>query len=861
MLPALVSALVLALLPAAGAAQRVEPPVLSAIDTVEIAAGAAYAAGALQRTLLGQDYRELWTARLRAPVLDLDRFSGGLHVTRAGGRRQTKSLRFLDPDGREFVFRSVDKDPELARTPDLEGTFVGWLVRDQTSALFPAGALALPPLLEAAGVIHVVPHLAVMPDDPRLGEHREEFAGMLGMIEERPDEGDADQFEIAGSSLIIGTDRFRERLLEGPEDLVDSRAFLTARLVDALVNDRDRHWDQWRWARFDDGDTRYWRPIPEDRDYAFVDFDGLLPTAAGMAVPHMIAFGGDLPDPDALSYNSLHMDRRLLAELPRAAWDSVVVGVQRAITDDVIARAAASLPEVYRRLVGERLELRLRQRRDRLDAFANEWYAWLSTEVDVHGTDEAELARADHEPDGSLRVRLFAMVEGDRTSTPFFERRFVPQETREVRVYLHGSDDRAVVRGTQRAEAIVLRVIGGAGEDVLSDSTEGGTRPRVVFYDDEDEANRFDRRRGTRVDTRPFTPPARDNPITGATFEDFGGGTGTSVSAAYGSTRGVEVGVSRSWTRQGFRYVPYASEIELSAGYSFRLRAFGLDLDADWRRPNSARGASLLARATQLEPFRFFGLGNDTPERRDDDRYLVERDLLLVRPAIDHHITPRGRVSIGPIAKYSRLRPRAGSAVVLGGADYGEFGQIGGLAEATIDTRDRRALPRSGVVATLAVSAYPAVWDAVEPFGRAESAVATYIGVPGRRGPTLAVRAGGVKVWGSYPVHEAAFAGGWKTLRGYQTDRFAGDAALWGAAEARVFIGRPNLLVRGDLGGIAFVDAGRVYVDGDSPGGWHRGVGGGLYFLFELNRMPLSGSLLYARGEGDRFRIQLGAPF
>lgn len=848
-------------MPAPAAGQRIPAPELAAVDTVVVTAGPAYAAGSLHRTLLGQDYRDLWTAPIRVPVLDLGRFAGGLEVTERGGRKQTKSLRFLAPDGREFVFRSVDKDPLLARTPDLDGTFGGWLVRDQTSALFPAGAIVLPPLLEAAGVIHAVPQLVVMPDDPRLGEHRQEFAGMLGMVEERPDEGEDDQLVIAGSRLIIGTERFRERLLEGPEDLVDARAFLTARLMDALVNDRDRHWDQWRWARFDEGDTRYWRPIPEDRDYAFVDFDGLLPTAAGMAVPHMIAFGSDLPDPDAVNYNAVEIDRRLLAELPRGVWDSVVVHIQETVTDDVIASSAAALPVPYRELLGDTLEERLRSRRDRLGGFVDEWYAWLATHVDVHGTDEPELVRAEHADDGSLLVRLFAIDDGRALATPFFERRFLPAETQEVRIQLHGGDDRAVVSGVQGRDAIVVRVIGGAGDDVLADSTVGGARSRVAFYDAEGGGNRFERRPGTSLDTRPFTPPGDDDPITGATYEDFGGGTGTSASAAYGSTRGVEVGVSRSWTRNGFRYVPYASEVELSAGYSFRLNGLGIDMEADWRRPSSGWGSSLLARATQLEPFRFFGLGNDTPERQDDDPYLVERDLFVVRPAIDHYPSPRGRLSLGPIAKYSRLRPRSGSADLLGEAGGGWFGQIGMLAEATIDRRDVPALPRSGVLATIGASAYPGVWDAAGAFGRTEASVATYVSLPGRRAPTLALRAGGARVWGSYPVHEAAFAGGWATLRGYKTDRFAGDSSIWGAAEARVFIARPNVLVRGDLGGIAFVDAGRVYLDGESPGGWHRGVGGGLYFLFVINEMPISGSLLYARGEADRFRIQFGAPF
>jgi hemolysin activation/secretion protein len=63
--------------------------------------------------------------------------------------------------------------------------------------------------------------------------------------------------------------------------------------------------------------------------------------------------------------------------------------------------------------------------------------------------------------------------------------------------------------------------------------------------------------------------------------------------------------------------------------------------------------------------------------------------------------------------------------------------------------------------------------------------------------------------------------GGSRSLRGYVSQRFAGDAALFGSAELRQPIGQVRLIARGRLGVIGFADAGRVYVDGDSPDGWH----------------------------------------
>ena len=56
------------------------------------------------------------------------------------------------------------------------------LVQDGISAAHPFGALVAAPLLDAVGVLHVDPQLRVMPDDPRLGEFRAEFAGMLARL-------------------------------------------------------------------------------------------------------------------------------------------------------------------------------------------------------------------------------------------------------------------------------------------------------------------------------------------------------------------------------------------------------------------------------------------------------------------------------------------------------------------------------------------------------------------------------------------------------------------------------------------------------------------------------------------------------
>lgn len=84
---------------------------------------------------------------------------------------------------------------------------------------------------------------------------------------------------------------------------------------------------------------------------------------------------------------------------------------------------------------------------------------------------------------------------------------------------------------------------------------------------------------------------------------------------------------------------------------------------------------------------------------------------------------------------------------------------------------------------------------------------------------------------------------------------------MWGNAELRAALGRANLrLVRGNAGALLLADAGRVFMDGESAGGWHAAYGGGVWF--SMIDGAYTATLLAARGdEGWRAYLRLGLPF
>ena len=880
-------------------------------QVVTATAGARYEANGLVRTLAGANWRELWTTPVRVPVLNLDTTAGGLTPERTGGR-QSKTLHFQGADGHLYIFRSVEKFLHGEALPAaLRNTPVGDVVQDQISQLLPAAGLMVGPLYEAAGLLHPWPRLVVMPDDPKLGEFREEYAGMVGQFEENPQEGPDDTPGFAGSSKLVGVDNFLERLDETSEHRVDATEYLAARLIQFMLADTDRGGDQWRFAEFDDpaGAGSLWRPVARDHDFAFMKPEGVMGWISLKAWPKLAHFDRTYEPLTALTYMTSEMDRRLLVELPRERWDSVVTALQTQLTDDVLRAVTARLPDEWEPHAADELFSGLQARRQGLDDVAAEFFAMVSHEANVHATAEAELAEVERLADGSVEVRLYgpdAMAAApvaavspsppadraggspDAAAAPYFQRRFLPSETREIRLYMLGGDDVVRVMGTAQ-QSIRVRVIGGGGDDMLVDSSavaQGGWATRFYTAHGND---RVVRASGTRVDTRDFDEvlpgrpldlvapapepgedpdeedgddeDAADDPgleeavsdrLQRPAYRDWGGKSGLRPAADFRSGSGLLIGAGAGLTRYGFRREDYKYRLDAQALYSLDTGGFGVELFGDYHPENTRLGLSLDATATQFETFRFFGYGNDTDELEGVSA-RVYRDQLTVRPAV-YWATGSTYFGVGPIVRYGSPNYEEGSPIaLLRPAGVDTYAQAGGAAELRIDRGDHVGADAHGYSLAAGATAYPALLDVTDAFGSTHAVARAWVPLGW---PFLALRAGGQKLWGGFPVHEAAFLGGRTSLRGYETDRFAGDASVFGSTELHAPLGTIELLVRGELGVFGLADAGRVYVEGESPGGWHTSYGGGVWFSSLGHALSLS----YAKGETGRLYLRLGMP-
>jgi hypothetical protein len=847
------------------AAQIVKSPPAPGATTHTVVPGERYRSGAFSRWLYGDDYREVWITPIEVPVLDLDAVGGGLTPIDTGGFGQSVTLEFVGADGLEYAVRSMDKDPTKRLLPELKGTFVEKIIQDQISALLPTAGLIVDPLLAATGVLHPTHQLVVVPDDPRLGEYQEEFAGLVGMLTERPEEGPDNTPGWGGFRRISGTDNFRDAIEEGPCDRPDARAYLKARLMDIVIGDRDRHAGQWRWAEEQRGDCRVWLPIPEDRDQAFVDYDGFVMWMYRRSRPQQTKYDADYPHIGGLTFNGWELDREVLVELEWPVWDSVAFEIRRDLTDPIIEDAVRRLPSEHFALVGERLETALKERRDELDEAAREFYRTITRWADIYATDEDEYAELEHLPTGAMEVRIGLLGDADGgREPPYFRRTFEPDVTRQVRLYLRGGDDRAEILGD--GSRITARVIGGGGNDHFVNDSRAPAG-KVHFHDDRGD-NVFDTGRGARVDERPFErPPSKD--LAHRYALDWGGKIVGFPIFGYSPDLGLWFGLRRGVERYGFRKVPFKTYHLFSAGLATVGPEVLLGYDGRFREMWSGVDGLIHVEYTGINKLRFYGFGNETPATESSRFFKVQHRELVISLGLEWHagenrggdpaagaepLRPTFKIGFGPLLKHSSAPTDDNADRFIGSLDpapygLGSFGEVGAQAWFAIDTRDNSGYAKRGVLIEGGGTIYPSLWDVESTFGEVHGSASTYLTAPIPAEPTLALRAGGRRVFGTFPFHEAAYLGGRRSLRGFRTSRFAGDAVLFGNAELRFELASFNMLVPTQMGLFGAADAGRVFFDGDPEDAdtWHTAFGGGLWLSF-MNRLQ---SLSVGIMEGD----------
>lgn len=489
--------------------QQVPPPaqtVSSTTDysdsTILVAVGEHYGRSWLHTFFYGKHYRPAWTTPVEFRVLDLGTEKGGLKPTKQGGSRQTMNLRLVAPDSKEYVLRSVDKDPATALPEKWQQSYAANIIRDATSATHPYAALVLPPMAKAVGIHHTEPELVYIPHDPRLGEYLDNFGGMVALLEIRPDDDLSDEPNLGASENIKSTRSMLSDRFYNNNTSIDARYFLKARLFDMLIGDWSRHEDNWRWAQYENEHVKTYQAVPRDRDNVFYKLnDAIIPwffMRTGLK-KHFQTYSNNLSNLKELNASGRNLDETILAELTYQDWAEIADSVRLALTDEVIERAFREMPDTIYQLTAPDIMSKLKSRRDKLTPSVRRYYKELMRESLVVGSDKHERFEIEVLSSDEVRVRVSKITKQGEESRVMFERVYHASETKDLHLYGLNGNDEFVVTGSARPKTRIS-IWGGAGED--SYTVTGPKRmARRIRIEDTAYRNTYNVAEGTRQKT------------------------------------------------------------------------------------------------------------------------------------------------------------------------------------------------------------------------------------------------------------------------------------------------------------------------------------------------------------------------
>ncbi len=628
------------------------------------------------------------------------------------------------------------------------------------------------------------------------------------------------------------------------DDAIDAQALLKARLVDIFMGDWDRHRKQWRWAKVPGNPL--WVPIPEDRDQAFSRYEGLALSMARGTDPRFQNFGPKYGPIGGLTFNGSEQDRQLLAPFSREDFVAAAKALTAQLTNDVIDKAVHSMPPEWFAVDGARLSADLKARRDALPEVATRYHEHLAGRVDVRLTNKAERVLANRRENGDTEVTVQVLGPDARPGPQTFHRVFDAKETSEIRFYTYDGDDTVTVTGSGKGPKV--RMIGGQGDDTLDATGTGNAK----LSDSEGRNHAQD----AAIDSRPYEPPPPPKnapwiPPRDWTRESVGGPW-----VSYGGDLGVFLGYGIETHSFGFRDTPFSTSHRVRAGYAFGQQNAKLDYTGLFHRENRRSFFGLYGYASGVEVLRFYGYGNDLEAPGDQDFYKVNASQFLVFPSFNLPLGKKGLLTVGPGLKYTQSDEQKdqfiNQAKPYGVGNFGELALHGILSW---EGRDSKVFPRRGYFAAIRGSYFPKLWDVESDFGQVNGNLNGYLSAG--RVLTVALRAGGKKVFGTYPYLDAAPIGEGglgagaiaepeDTVRGYRARRYLGDSSAWANAGLRLRVSHINLILPGAWGIEGFGDVGRVWLKGESSDTWHPGVGGGIWLSLLADRMAFSSGISHS---------------
>jgi len=803
-----------------------------------------------KRWLDGNNYRTEWATPVKLKVFRINEEMGGFSKEGQGGGKQTTTLRLKDNSGKQWSLRSIVKDPEKVIPENFRNTLAQDMVTDILSASHP---FAAPVVTSLAQKLHIAApdiRFYFVPNDTALGYYRPAFANTVVMMEER----DA---SLYGEKTTSTWDVFNDRL-DKKKVAVDQTSFLKARLLDILIADFDRHYEQFKWGKREaDGKKEYYA-IPKDRDQAFFASDGVvMKLFAYSRMPFLKGLRNDIPSINWYGFVARDIDNLFLNQLTQKDWEQTLSQFQASLADEDIENAVQQLPPEIYAVSGKEIAGKLKSRRDVLAHEGLTYYSFLAKNVNVPGSNSAEVFRVSKGEEGTTLTITKKGEEANET----YRRTFKEHETEEVRLYgLNGDDEFKIDEDVHTS--IRFRVIGGKGND----SFDMKGNARNVIYDAAGEHN------GIISDNHTTNMISGRKDVNDYTFREntYNSIKVPTINIGYNIEDQFLAGLGFTVTKQGFRKLPYASQHRFISLFSFINKAYQLRYDGEII--DFYRHFDFTGNATLINPHvnNFFGFGNETV--KDTFRKMTYYRVRFSSVSADVAIRKRflGNklgISVGPSFYYywnnhQRNENRILSTPSDVGLDsndvYSHKMYLGAKLTLAFNSIDNELLPTRGVGWTTSFTHLSSMNEASFPLNKLQSDLSVYAPLSSNKRFIFVLNTGGGHIFtDKVEYFQALTLGANNYLRGFRKNRFTGSSMFYGSTELRMklFDLRTKLLT-GNFGLVGFNDIGRVWMKGEHSDKWHDAYGGGFYFT-PYNLVLLS--VLVAQSEEETmFNVSIG---
>lgn len=805
-----------------------------------------FKAGKTKQFFFGKHYRTSWGKELdNIPYLNLDTLHGGLTPTEKGGGAQTVSLKFQSGDGQKFAFRSVVKDPNKKLDRELRKTWYGDVMEDFTAHQHPFGSLVVSHFMDELELPHSQPKLYLMPDHPKLGKYRNEFAGKLGFLEIKPKGKKKGRKAFQGADKVSSTFQMYRKLLGDNDNVFDSDKYVMARLLDMWISDWDRHQDNWKWLGYDNGKGITYTPFPKDRDKAFSLFQGLYQLLDWeLFVKDRGRFRESYRSVKSLNFKARNMDRILARDYDYQKWMEATDKFINLMTDEVIEKALSNLPPEVHSLSAPEIARILKVRRGTLKDAVEDYYKLLAKKITIVGTNKREIFEVFRREDNGVEVRVLKRKKKGKRGQLLFSRTFLPSETKEINLYGLEKGDEFYIGGKSKS-SIKVRIIGGDGEDLIVDKS------KVENYDNRTLI--YDYNKKDTVIVGQSTKLKSHNREIHFEAENFYEDDYAYLipMANYNVDNGWGIGFSTGKSWQRFGKPDFGVKYSLTALASTQNN-FSLNLRTQFREV--VKKWDMVFNLDAARPdrnFRFFyGLGNDT----EFDRSLFKQNYytnfttnfigelgLLKTFWKKSQLKISGRYEFQKVEISSRNKSSASIYREETLPGFGESILIGPLVDFNLDLRDDVAFPTKGAQLKVNNFSFFNSKNDSELGGRISTEALFYYSAGIKVLTTLGIRTGYVRSYGETPFYYKSYLGQQANLRGFRNNRFGGESAAFVNTDLRFHFG--TILTRVlplRYGVYGLFDAGKVWIDGEDSDTIHFAYGGGVYLIpyvesFNLN--------------------------